>query len=134
MVRPFGALLAEEVIEDVGHTHWTFTMPKMLRPYFMRHRDLLGRLPGAACETLGALMAAGEGAVIQIGMVAAVHTFGDFLRPHPHVHAIVTRGGWDRDGTWHHVPYLDEHGAERLFRHKVIKLLRDAGRLDQRRI
>jgi hypothetical protein len=26
----FGALLAEEVIEDVGHTHWTFTMPKML--------------------------------------------------------------------------------------------------------
>jgi len=56
------------------------------------------------------------------------------LRPHPHVHAIATRGGWDRDGTWHPVPYLDEHAAERLFRHKVIKLLRDAGLLDQRRI
>jgi ribosomal protein S27E len=42
----FGALLAEEVIEDVGHTHWTFTMAKMLCPYLMRHRDLLGRQEG----------------------------------------------------------------------------------------
>ena len=27
-----GALLAEEVIEDVGHTHWTFTMPRCCAP------------------------------------------------------------------------------------------------------
>jgi hypothetical protein len=44
----FGAFLAEEVVEEVGHTHWIFTIPKMLRPYFMHHRELLGRLAGAA--------------------------------------------------------------------------------------
>ena len=38
----FGAFLAEEVVEPVGHCLWTFTVPKMLRPYFLYHRDLLG--------------------------------------------------------------------------------------------
>ena len=76
----------------MGHTHWTFTIPKMLRPYFMHHRELLGRLPGAAHETLRELMAAaaGESAGFQIGMVAAVQTFGELLNPHPHAHAIAT--------------------------------------------
>ena len=35
------ALLAEEVLEEVGHAQWVFVMPKMLRPYFLcriRHR------------------------------------------------------------------------------------------------
>jgi hypothetical protein len=29
----FGAFLAERVLEDVRHCLWTFTIPKMLRPY-----------------------------------------------------------------------------------------------------
>jgi hypothetical protein len=132
----FGAFLAEEVAAEVGHTHWVFTIPKMLRPYFMHHRELLGRLAGAAHETLRELMAAavGEGAGFQIGMVAVVQTFGGLLNTHPHVHALATRGGWDRSGTWLPVPYVDESSAERLFRHKVIKLLRDAGLLSEKRI
>ncbi len=46
-----GAFLADKVVEELGHTHWTFTMPKMLRPYFMHNRELLGRLPGVAHAT-----------------------------------------------------------------------------------
>ena len=44
------ALLAEEVLEDVGHAQWVFVMPKMLRPYFLHHRDLLGGLAPDAWE------------------------------------------------------------------------------------
>ncbi|HVR44378.1 MAG TPA: transposase zinc-binding domain-containing protein [Thermoanaerobaculia bacterium] len=40
----FGALLADEVLEEVGHCLWTFTIPKMLRPFLLHHRELLGRL------------------------------------------------------------------------------------------
>jgi hypothetical protein len=73
----------------------------MLRPYFMHHRQLLGRLAGAAHETLRELMTAAveEGRGFRIGMVAAVQTFGSLLNVHPHVHALATRGGWDRSGT-----------------------------------
>jgi len=35
------ALLVEDVLEEVGHAQWVFVIPKMLRPYFLHHRELL---------------------------------------------------------------------------------------------
>ena len=60
-------------------------------------------------------------------------TFGDQLNPHPHVHALVTRGGWTTSGEWVGVPYVSSSAAEQLFRHKVIRLLQRAGLLDDDR-
>ena len=40
----FAAFLRDEVVADVGHAQWVFTVPKLLRPYFMHHRELLGPL------------------------------------------------------------------------------------------
>jgi hypothetical protein len=65
-------------------------------------------------------------------MVAVVQTFGDQLNLHPHVHALLTRGGWT-SGQWVPMPYVDPACAEQLFRHKVIRLLRRAGLLDEDR-
>jgi len=55
-------LLREEVLEEVGHAQWVFVMPKMLRPYFLHHRELLGGLARAAWETVRELMCAAVGA------------------------------------------------------------------------
>jgi hypothetical protein len=51
----------------------------------------------------------------------------------PHVHALVTRGGWTASGEWVPVPYVSSSAAEQLFRHKVIRLLQHAGLLDEDR-
>jgi hypothetical protein len=40
----------------VGHVQWVFTIPKMLRIYFLHHRQLLGALSRAAYETVKELM------------------------------------------------------------------------------
>jgi hypothetical protein len=66
-------------------------------------------------------------------MVAVVQTAGDIANFHPHVHALVSRGGWTRDGEWMPVPYVDERSAELLFRHKVMRLLQDEGLLSEER-
>ena len=63
-----------------------------------------------------------------------VQTFGDRANFHPHVHALATRGGWTSSGEWVPVPYVDERAAEKLFRHKVLALLRRRGLLSQERI
>jgi hypothetical protein len=52
------------------------------------------------------------------GVVTVVQTFGDGARSHPHVHALVSRGGWTASGEWIPLPYADEGAAEKLFRHK----------------
>jgi hypothetical protein len=128
------ALLAEEVFEEVGHAQWVFVMPKMLRPYFLHHRELLGGLAHAAWETVLELMCAAAGDEgVRPGMVAVVQTAGDLANWHPHVHAIVSRGGWTRDGEWIPVAFVDEHSAELLYRHKVMRLLQDEGLLSDQR-
>ncbi len=53
----FAAFLRDEVVADVGHAQWVFTVPKLLRPYFMHHRELLGPLCAAAWQTVRELMA-----------------------------------------------------------------------------
>jgi hypothetical protein len=50
--------LQDEVVEPVGHAQWVFTIPKMLRIYFLHHRELLGVLSLAAYETVKELMTA----------------------------------------------------------------------------
>ena len=46
----------------MGHAQWVFTLPKMLRVYFLHHRELLGKLSRAAAETVKELLAAAAGA------------------------------------------------------------------------
>jgi hypothetical protein len=131
----FSALLSEDVLEPVCHRMWTFTLPRMLRPYFLHHRELLGKLCRAAYETVQELMASAAIGVegFRTGMVAAVHLCGDLLTLNPHVHALAPRGGWAPDGSWVPVPFVDERCAELLFRKKVLKLLSDQGLLSEER-
>ena len=71
-------------------------MPKLLRPFFLHRRELLGSLCRAAWETVSELIGEAAGADVRPGMVAALHTSSSDLRWHPHVHALTSRGGWDR--------------------------------------
>jgi hypothetical protein len=66
-------------------------------------------------------------------MIAVVQTFGDDLGWHPHVHALVTRGGWDRSAAWVPVPFVDGEAAALVFRHKVFAFLRREGLLTDER-
>lgn len=52
----FAAFLRDEVLEPVCDAMWTFSTPRMIRPYFMHHRELLGKLCHAAYETVADLM------------------------------------------------------------------------------
>ena len=118
------AFLADHVLCDVGHAQWVFTIPKMLRPLFFRRRELRGVLARLAWQSVGELMAAAAcEPELRPGMISVIQTFGDRINPHPHVHALVSRGGWTRDDRFVPIPYVDPTAAEKLFRHKVFAFL-----------
>jgi len=77
--------------------------------------------------------AAGEVDGFRTGMVVVAQTAGDALGLHPHLHAIVPRGGWASDGAWVPVPFVDPDAAEKLFRHKVLSFLKTEGLLSDER-
>jgi hypothetical protein len=131
----FAAFLKDELLENVGHCLWTFTLPKMLRLYFIRHRELLGDLARLAYETIKELMieAVGDDKA-RPGAVAVPQSFGSALNVHPHTHCLVSRGVWDAQGQWFPVPYIDTVAAEKLFAHKILHLLKSKGFLTEERI
>ncbi|TDI39035.1 MAG: hypothetical protein E2P02_19460 [Acidobacteria bacterium] len=121
-------------MEDVGHAVWTFSIPKMLRPYFLFRRELLTELARAGYETVHELMAeAVEDNNVRAGMVASIQTFSDNLVWNPHLHGVVSRD-WLADERWIPVPYVDTRAAEILFREKVFRLLQEHDLLSDERI
>ena len=131
----FSELLVHRILADVPHAQWVFSIPKMLRPYFLYRRELLGALARLAYETVREMMAAASDEPdARPGMVAVIQTFGSSLKWNPHIHAIVTRGVFLANGQWHPIPYVDTHKAELVFRHKVLTLLRDLDLISEERI
>jgi hypothetical protein len=131
----FSALLQQKILADPPHPQWVFSIPKMLRPYFLYHRELLEELARLTYETVRQMMAAAiDEPDARPAMVAVIQTFASSLKWNPHIHAIASRGVWSPEGDWHPIAYVDAHKAELVFRHKVLKLLRDRELISQERI
>ena len=56
------------MIGEVDPCLWRLTMPKLLRPFFLDRRGLLGPLCRAAWETVYELIAEAAGAGVRPGM------------------------------------------------------------------
>ena len=121
-VQLFGALLTETI--PVPHRHFTFAIPKMLRPYFRFNRDLLKDFCRLAHECLLDYMRTTLGLPDGLpGIVMAIHTFGEYLDFHPHLHALVADGLFVREGLFHVLPEASLKPLEELFRARVITFL-----------
>ena len=89
-----------------------WTVPKRLRLFFRFDRRLLAELPRLAWQTvLEVYRAVLDRDDVVPGMIAAIHTFGERVHWHPHIHALVTDGAFgERDN---HPASGDRHRALR---------------------
>jgi hypothetical protein len=67
-------------------------------------------------------------------MVVCVQTFGNFANFHPHLHVLVTDGGFAADGTFYVLPKVSLSGMEQLFRHRVLKMMLRQGLITSERV
>jgi len=123
--------LKVEVLADVPHRQWVFTVPKRLRVFFRYDRKLLGKLCRAAYETICDVFRleidSGDGVPAMIG---AVQTFGDLVHFHPHIHAIVPEGVFTESGHFVHIPDIYKHRALEYWQERVFKLLLDTFKIN----
>ena len=116
--------LVEDVFVRVPHSHYVLSLPVAVRSFFQRDRSLLTDLCRLANESLVEWM---QTALNQPkgtpGIVLTLHTFGDYLNFHPHIHAIATDGLFDRTGTFTPLPDAKLRALRDLFRAKIFRLL-----------
>jgi hypothetical protein len=79
--------------------HVVFTLPAALHSLMLYHpRRLYDLLFQAASQTLLTLAADPKRLGAQIGVTAILHTWGQNLSFHPHLHCVVTGGGLSPEG------------------------------------
>ncbi len=128
--RLFGSLLTETILFPVPHRHFTFGIPKMLRMYFRFDRDLLKDFCRLAHECLVEHMRTTLALPDALpGAVMTIHTFGEYLDFHPHLHALVADGLSVRSGLFYVLPDVSLKPLEELFRARVITFLVEKGLL-----
>ena len=88
----------EAELLPVPYFHVVFTLPDSINPLAMHNPRLVyDTLFESAWETLRTL---GRNKGVQTGMIAVLHTWGQNLSLHPHLHCIVPGGGVDENGKW----------------------------------
>ena len=118
----YGEWVEENVLAPVAHRQYVFTVPRLLRPLFSRHRAWLGELCRIAARLLDeACRAAVPGT--RPAFIEFVQTFGDLVNFHPHVHVLSADGVFRADGTFVPLPPIPEELLKGGFRRAVLDFL-----------
>jgi hypothetical protein len=84
----------------IPYWHVTFTIPDTLNPVALRNKQaVFNILFDAAAQTLQEIARDPKHLGAEVGFTAVLHTWGQNLLFHPHIHCVVTGGGLDPDGT-----------------------------------
>jgi len=128
----------EREVLDVEYFHVVFTVPHELAPLALQNRRAVyGMLFRAASETLLTIAQDPKHLGADIGVLALLHTWGQNLLAHPHLHCVVPGGGLSigPDATrWvscRNGFFLPVRVLGRMFRGKFLALLLRAFELQQ---
>ena len=110
----------------VPYFHVVFTLPSELNPLALHQpKTVYDALFAAAWQTLETF---GMNQGLQMGMIAVLHTWGQNLSLHPHLHCIVPGGGVNKKGNWQNLRadgkfLFPVKALGKVFRAKYVKIL-----------
>jgi len=116
----------------VPYFHVVFTVPDSLNAFAVAGpRQFYDILFAAVRETLLVIASDPKRLGARIGALAVLHTWGQTLTLHPHVHCVVPAGGFSLDGRrWmrarHKNFFLPVRVLGRYFRRRFLEMLRQA--------
>ena len=116
-----------------GYYHLVFSVPHALVPLMWQNKKVLFKLLfEASAATLLEVAADPKHLGAEIGFLSVLHTWGQTLQPHPHVHCVVPGGGLSPDHLrWISSPnhfFLPVTVLSKVFRGKFVAGLRRAFR------
>lgn len=121
----------EKDILPVKYFHVVFTLPSELNPLCVAYPKLMyDALFEAAWKTIDVFSSDSKHLGAQTGMFAILHTWGQNLSLHPHLHCVVPSGGFTPEGSWkdarNHGAFLFPVKAmSTVFRAKYMACIRD---------
>lgn len=105
------AIWIEKLIDEtlpVKHYHIIFTVPHELNPVCLFDKSMYYKLLfSAVWRTLHSFAYTHYG--VESGAVCVLHSWGQNLSLHPHIHCIVPAAGYSLKGDWKHIGTYDDY-------------------------
>lgn len=93
--------MREKDLLPVTYFHVVFTIPDLLNPLFLKHQQLMYNLLfKSAWETIKEFGLDYKHLGADTGMIALLHTWGQNIAFHPHIHCIIPGGGITQNNKW----------------------------------
>ena len=131
-------------ILNVPHRHILFTIPEELRPFFFYDRNLLSKLATAVNETMeyqfhniykknnrkNKLPKSSpdyftNSDIVHYGLITVIHTFGRDLKWNPHIHALVSLGGFTKNFTFKKLDYFHVPSIAGQWKYHVLDIVKN---------
>ena len=101
----------------VQHRHCVFTIDENLRSFFLHDRSLLDCLFHAVESVISRMFfELNKSKNFTPGFILVLHTFGRDLKWNPHIHCLLSEGGYSDDGFWRDVHYFNYTYLRNSFR------------------
>lgn len=120
----------EQELLNVPYFHLVFTLPSQLNTLAIHHpKELYAVLFAAVWNTLNQFGHNPNLLGAQMGMIGVLHTWGQNLSLHPHLHCIVPAGGLSKAGYWKNTKskgkfLFNVKSMSKVYRAKFVLLLR----------
>lgn len=116
--------LTKEVLFDLRHRHWVFTLPPCVRDFFLHKRYLLPRLSTLAAKILIKEMKKRcPDKTARPGIITFIQTAGETLNWNPHIHSLATMGCFTEKFRYYNVDFIPYKVIARKWQVEVLKLL-----------
>jgi len=126
-------LARQQELLPISYFHVVFTIPACLNKYCEAHpKTLYNTLFKAAWKTLQCFARDQKRLGANTGATMILHTWGQNMMLHPHVHSIVPGGGLSRSGKWKTARSKGKFlfpvkAMSKVFRAKFVAILRASG-------
>ena len=109
---------------DVQHRHCVFTIAEELRPFFLKDRSLLNCLFSAVRSVILRMFHKdNKSELFTPGFICVLHTFGRDLKWNPHIHCLLSEGGYSKHGFWRSKTHFNYHLLRDSFQTALLKEL-----------
>jgi len=110
----------------VPHRHFVMSVPDSLWS-FLRDWDVMRAYMGVAIKAFEEYFSLIVRRSVKVGVIVVLHPFGKDMRFQPHLHLILTEGGFDNVGVFVKCCYVPADGFRKKWQYEVLKNLQLAG-------
>jgi hypothetical protein len=106
---------------NVPHRHAVLTIPNLLWPVVLQNRFLQKVLMDAAIEAINDTISyKNKNGRLLAGAIVVLHPFSKNMGFNPHLHVLVTEGGFDKRGKFIHQKFISFRGMRKTWQYQVL--------------